>query len=58
MLEGVESIDIDVPGEEAEPASSSRPDAWAVSGGEAVVQRLVQLRRELFEIRDLLSAPH
>jgi hypothetical protein len=28
------------------------------SGAETVMQRLVQLRRELFEIRDLLSAPH
>ncbi len=55
MLEGVEAIEVDgetegLPGERA----SSEPAATS----EAVMQRLLQLRRELFEIRDLLSAPH
>ncbi len=48
MLEGVEPIDISEPGFDA-PASESVPDLAAT--------HLLQLRRELFEIRDLLSAP-
>ena len=55
MLEGVESIELEVPVEEGDDLS---PGALVASGAETVMQRLVQLRRELFEIRDLLSAPH
>ncbi len=59
MLEGVESIDLEDSGEEGGDASSlERSASLVASGGEAVMQRLAQLRRELFEIRDLLSAPH
>lgn len=58
MLDGVERIDVDPEIDEGDDAPQALPDAVTVPGGEAVVQRLTQLRRELFEIRDLLSAPH
>ena len=58
MLEGVESIEVEPPIEEGDDLSPAGPGALVASGAETVMQRLVQLRRELFEIRDLLSAPH
>jgi len=58
MLDGVELIDVDPEIDEGDDAPQALPDAVTVPGGEAMVQRLTQLRRELFEIRDLLSAPH
>jgi DNA-binding transcriptional MerR regulator len=58
LLEGVESIEIEPPVEEGDDLSPASPGALVASGAETVMQRLVQLRRELFEIRDLLSAPH
>ncbi|MEY2618829.1 MAG: hypothetical protein RL522_1831 [Pseudomonadota bacterium] len=57
MLEGVEPIEVDPP-EDDDALPQERFDALAVPGGEAALQRLLQVRRELFEIRDLLSAPH
>ena len=58
MLDGVEFIDGDSQVDESDDLPQAQPDAVTVPGGEALVQRLTQLRRELFEIRDLLSAPH
>ena len=55
MLEGVEAIELDA---DADELPQDRVSSEATAGGEAVMQRLLQLRRELFEIRDLLSAPH
>ncbi|MEY4712121.1 MAG: hypothetical protein RIS88_1571 [Pseudomonadota bacterium] len=57
MLEGVEPIELDAQGDDA-GLPQERADAPAMPVGEAAMQRLLQLRRELFEIRDLLSAPH
>ena len=57
MLEGVEPIEVDAQDAE-DDLPAQRADAPALAGAEAAVQRLMQLRRELFEIRDLLSAPH
>ena len=54
MLEGVESIEVEPPVEEGDDLSPDGPGALVASGAETVMQ----LRRELFEIRDLLSAPH
>ncbi len=58
MLEGVESIEVEGHPEEDDDLSPAGPGALVAAGTETVMQRLVQLRRELFEIRDLLSAPH
>ena len=55
MLEGVEAIELE---SDADDLPQDRMPSEASVGGEAVMQRLLQLRRELFEIRDLLSAPH
>ncbi len=55
MLEGVEAIELEA---DADDLPQDRMPSEAAAGGEAVMQRLLQLRRELFEIRDLLSAPH
>ena len=57
MLEGVEPIEVDAQDAD-DDLPAQRADAPALPGAEAAVQRLMQLRRELFEIRDLLSAPH
>ena len=57
MLEGVEVIDVDdeTEGLEGDGASGFGTDSQS---DDAAALRLLQLRRELFEIRDLLSAPH
>ncbi len=57
MLEGVEPIELDAPGDDT-GLQDERAEVLAMPVGEAAMQRLLQLRRELFEIRDLLSAPH
>ena len=56
LLEGVEPIEVDGDNEDT-VRSQSRDEAFALPGGEAALQRLLQVRRELFELRDLLAAP-
>ncbi len=52
MLEGVEVLEVDSGFEDFEDSTPDEEDASAVS------QKLLLVRRELFEIRDLLSATH
>ncbi|MGV3569684.1 MAG: MerR family transcriptional regulator [Ramlibacter sp.] len=53
MLEGVEVIEV-----EDSALDSGFPDSMLMDGGDDMTQKLQLLRRELFEIRDLLSAVH
>ncbi len=56
MLEGVEPIEVDAQDMD-DDLPPRRAEVPGLPGGDAAVQRLLQLRRELFDIRDLLSAP-
>ena len=52
MLEGVEGIEVD------DSTFSEFDDSMPVEEREFISQKLLFVRRELFEIRDLLSATH
>jgi len=53
MLEGVEVIEV-----EDSTLDSGFSDSMLMDGGDEMTQKLQLLRRELFEIRDLLNAAH
>ncbi len=56
MLEGVEPIEVADP--DASPSDGTVADGATLAAGDAAALNLLQVRRELFEIRDLLSLSH